>query len=109
MVELRGLVDDLAGQVEACIVGVALQDVEVDLRHCPAAFRRKSTSKGTGLPVAPLFALARQATPAMSRCAHGTPSTNRDKKLAPTLAPPSRVPEFAKSAKLLREESPYSW
>ena len=40
VVELRRLVDDLAGEPQASIVGVAVEDVEVDLRHCPPAFRR---------------------------------------------------------------------
>jgi hypothetical protein len=38
VIELRGFIDDLAGQVEASVVGVTLQDVEIDLRHCPPAF-----------------------------------------------------------------------
>src|SRR6185369_6167664 len=102
------LVGDPADDLEACVLGVALDDVEIDLCHCAAEASRKSTSSGTGLPVAPLFAFARHATPAMSRCAQGTPSTNRSRKFAATLAPPSRVPAFAKSAKLLRSVSPYS-
>src|SRR4051794_20856615 len=102
------LLGDPAGDLQARVLGVAVDDVEIDLCHCAAEASRKSTSSGTGRPVAPLFAFARQATPAMSRCAHGTPSTKRSRKFAATLAPPSRVPAFAKSAKLLRSVSPYS-
>src|SRR5262245_27221325 len=40
MVELRRLVDDFASELQSSIVGVAVEDVEVDLRHCPSRFNR---------------------------------------------------------------------
>src|SRR5690349_22825377 len=40
MIELHGFVDDLAGEQQSSIVGVAVEDVEVDLRHCPSRFSR---------------------------------------------------------------------
>src|SRR5690606_1273887 len=103
--EIDGFLREPACEREPRIRSGRVEDVEVDLGHPGPAFSRKSTSSGTGRPVAPLFPSARHATPAMSRCAHGMPSTNFARKLAATLAPPSRVPEFAKSAKLLFSDS----
>src|SRR5690606_32522881 len=86
----------------------AVEDVEVDLGHAVARLSMKSTSSGTGRPVAPFCDSPRHATPAISRWAHAVPSTNFARKAAATLAPPSRLPAFAKSAKLLFSDSPYS-
>src|SRR5690606_35556021 len=105
MAAIDGLLGESAREHEARVRPDGVEHVEIDLRHPLPVFSRKSTSSGTGRPVAPLFESARHATPAMSRCAHGIPSTNFARNAAATLAPPSRLPAFAKSAKLLFSDS----
>src|SRR5690606_28977611 len=108
MAALDRLVREAAGKREPSVVRGSVDDIEIDLGHACPLLIRKSTSSGTGRPVAPFCASAFQATPAMSRWAHGVASTNFARNAAATLAPPSRLPEFAKSAKLLFSDSAYS-
>src|ERR1700722_13166211 len=95
-----------AGGAATPLRRLALQHVEIHpVGHSRGGRRarctKSSTSSGTGRPVLPFCAPPSQAVPATSRCAQSRSLVNLERNVAAVLAPPSRLPTLAKSAKLL--------